>query len=206
MGVNEEGVVACLTNRYAAGSEPGGEPGGRHHVSRGAVVPQVLAAGTAEEAEGRARRLDFASFRPFTLMLFSLRAPTRVVSWPGGGKPRQTLFGEEWFMLTSSSWRGPAVCRWRRRQFDLWRKGGEPFLGHLPAFHLLQPPGMAQWAPLMDRRDTHTRSITQVEQSLAEGTLVMRYWRNPAPGSHPPDKVVEIRQTAANSGPRARGR
>ena len=190
IGVNERGVVACLLNRYQAHSDasaPSAEP-----PSRGGIVPRCLERGEARDClEWLANGFDPSSYDPFTLL----------VAWPGGGRayrwdgkdgPLTEPLARGWQMRSSSSWRREEVLAWRRVEFDAWRRAGCPDSGRLPSFHLLQPPGKAEWAPMMAREKTATRSVTRVAVSRSGAAAEIAYWRAPVRDPETPDCRLEL--------------
>ena len=65
-------------------------------------------------------------------------------------------------MLSSSSWQGEEVIKYRQELFADWVKNGQKFRETLPEFHLTQPSNMKEWAPLVERELVHTKSICQI--------------------------------------------
>jgi hypothetical protein len=168
MGVNGLGLVACLLNRYEAAALPAAGP-----LSRGDIVPQVLAAGSLAEARAWLDlHLDPAPYAPFTLVIADPNA-SHVFSWDGMTRAWTSL-PTPWAMVTSSLFDADRVLAWRTSAFAQWQADGEPFMGALPSFHLLQPEGESFCAPLMSRAVSCTRSITQAEVSPG-GACVLRY-------------------------------
>lgn len=186
IGANGRGVVACLLNNYAATPPPA------IHGSRGRIIPEALARGRIEEISAwLAEDFDPRGFAPFTLLLASVDNARRF-EWEGAGQLLSHPIDADRWMVTSSSWNTEAVLEWRRAEFTRWLDGGCEFDGELPAFHLLQPEGMAEWSPLMAREKTHTRSITQVRLTKAPPQAEMRYWPNPESVAQAPASVVQL--------------
>jgi len=71
-GVNASGLFAAVTNRPAPGADPA-------RRSRGQLVVDLLAAGSAGEAAERAAALDTARYNPFNLFLADARDAFAVV-------------------------------------------------------------------------------------------------------------------------------
>jgi hypothetical protein len=172
IGVNSAGVVAALLNGY----EPGDDPSARDRVSRGAIIPKVLAAGDYFAA----MKLLQNSFRPECFLSFTLLVATPLegvqLQWNGRELTSKLLNGPS-IMISSSSWRREEVLHWRHGLFAEWIRLGSAFVDELPSFHLMQIRGSEEWSPLMERQESATRSITQVE--ISAGSALMRYW--PAP-------------------------
>ena len=193
-GVNDRGVVAGLLNLYDDESAP---PAPRGTTSRGILVPEVLTTATIDDAVARATSLVAAKetpprFSPFRLAIFAPDGD-RLVVW----SREQQLSVEELpgdaVFLSSSSWRAPEVLPWREERYHAWRESGAPHRGSLPTFHIDQPEDLSEWAPLMAREKSSTRSISQVEIPLvADATAELRYWGRPTTASDAPDVIVPL--------------
>ena len=192
-GVNDRGVVAGLLNLYDAEDAA---PAPRGTTSRGILVPEVLAFATIEEAVTQATTLVAADestprFSPFRLAIFAPDGD-RLVVWNRSGElsvedlPRDAVF------LSSSSWRASAVLPWREERYHAWRASGAPHRGSLPTFHIDQPEGRAEWAPLMAREKSSTRSLSQVEIPHGGKNAELRYWARPSTASEEPDVAVAL--------------
>jgi len=189
IGVNSRGVAACLLNGYREQEQY------RHvdplsNISRGAIVPQVLAAGDYMDAlhfiDGK---FDPKVYLSFTLLLIGA-GNAIAVQWDGFGELEVRQLASDWEMITSSSWNREAVLEWRRRAFEEWVRAGATFEGDLPSLHLHQPEGMAEWSPLMAREQTATRSITQVDLDPRGSRAEMLYWPVPPdPRKTPPQRL-----------------
>ena len=190
IAVNQSGFGGCILNRYQDSTTTLGE------VSRGTLLPTMLEqTNPSELAKWLPRIVSAKSFSPFTLIAISRERTTRF-DWTGQKllAPQSILSTDSsgdvndapWALTTSSSWRSRSVSGWRSRQFRLWLQSGAPFRGDIPAFHLLQPDSLEAWAPLMSRRLSSTRSLTQIHVDLAHRRVVMRYWAPPHPGSRVP--------------------
>ena len=175
IGVNARGVVALLLNGYLPGDTlPRPEPVDIR--SRGEIVPRLMTEGsTGAMADLLERRIDPAPFPSFTIVIADWGA-VNAWSWTGSGGLVRSQHDAEWSFFTSSSWNTGEVTAWREHAFQAWRNDGAQMDGTLPALHVLQPSGLAEWSPLMDRERTSTRSITQVELAREHGSVIMRYW------------------------------
>ncbi len=175
LGLHCSGWAACLMNRYPS---PGGSS--RGSPSRGEIIPRLMSCdGPQQACRELLEGMDLEPYSPFTLLLISPGRARRLV-WEGRRPARVQPLPRGWVMLTSSSWKEPEVRRWRQRHFRSWVEAGAPFRGELPSFNLLQPAGRAEWAPLMSRKATHTRSISLVRIDRAARRLEMVYWARPA--------------------------
>ena len=173
IGVNDRGVAACLLNRYAPGDMAAERllPGSH---SRGDIIPDVLSQPNVEQSLAHMReRLDPQKYGSFTLVIASMDA-WHAFEWAYGDGIAEFSLEPPNALLTSSAMDTAEVLPWRRERYEAWLANGAPFQGHLPAIHLDHPEGKADWATLMDRPISATRSITQVEITPAATT--MRYW------------------------------
>jgi hypothetical protein len=192
IGVNRHGVCCCLTNQYlfsetdSSDAEP--SPAGR---SRGLIIPEILEHGHWQAVVNATKCLDPVRLAPFNLMVFASGKPWIEFDWPGQGGLTAREAGMDRFMLTSSSWNTESVMAWRRQKYDEWLLAPR-YLGTLPTFHLLQPRDMEEWAPLMSRKKTHTRSITQIEVDNKNNEIHVRYWPLPTPSTDSPKNVVSL--------------
>lgn len=113
-------------------------------------------------------------YSPFTLLLFT-PSDARRLEWNGAELTTHAI-PHGWSAFSSSSWNTGEVLAWRAAAFEEWCGRGHPFAGELPDHHLLQPPGMSEWAPMMSREKTCTRSITQFAVVPSARSATMRYW------------------------------
>ena len=179
IGGNVRGVVACLLNAYVDDKDD--RPPSAATSSRGVIIPELLSHGDA--CSVRRWLMDVFDPTPFTPFTMLVASPEwrELYHWSGQGPLERTATDEGWLILTSSSWNTEKVVTWRHEQFAHWVEEGAIIAGELPTFHLFQPEGLAEWAPLMSREKTATRSITQITADAPGGQLVMRYWASPTP-------------------------
>lgn len=191
IGVNSDGTVACMLNNYDAYAEvPAGKADSA--PSRGRIVPELLELGDFDSIDRfLTNEFDPGLYMPFTMLIADIRQGVRW-AWPGvGSLERESLTGE-WEMLSSSSWNGQRVLSWRREQFANWLAAGAPFFGVLPTLHVLKPRDMEEWAFLMERSESHTRSITQIAVDPAEEEVRLLYWADPHTRVQEPDAQLGI--------------
>jgi len=187
VGVNDQGVVAALLNAYQPGDKAGHRRGA---PSRGRIIPALLHKGSFQEAlSWFGNVFDPAAYRSFTLVV-ATKERDITFRWLGEGSLETEESDDRWRFWSSSSWRTGEVLSWREAQFRLWKKDGAPFAGHIPSVHLLQPGGLAEWAPLMARSYAATRSITQIE--LSQNTTTLRYWPRPEEASGDPAATTSL--------------
>ena len=175
IGVNAYGVAACLLNAYLPGGIPP-RPPQASAVSRGTIVPAVMAQGDGERTLAWiADEFDPSPYEPFQLVVIWLEGAMKCL-WSGTEYVECSPCRDEWTLVSSSLWNATAVLRWRREAFEQWRSAGCERRGHLPAFHVLQGEGKEEWSPMMDREWSCTRSITQVRVDGRKRRCVLRYW------------------------------
>lgn len=173
-GANEYAVQACLLNRYLpddakkvalADARP----------SRGRIIVELLERG--REAEALTWLRDEFDPRPYPSFWLVVVGPqeTRSFAWDGHTL-EDRRHDEPWLLFSSSSWRTDEVLAYRKVEFDTWLAQGASYVGPIPSFHLMQPPDRVQWAPLMDREHSATRSVTQTETDFTQHVTVMRHW------------------------------
>ena len=165
IGVNAHGVIACLLNRYDAA------PAGR--TSRGAIVLTAMRAASVEDACATLSALDHSAYSPFTCVIADRRGAARL-DWTGSRFDRSDLPIGPDAMLTSSSWQFDEVKAQREALFrEIW-SNGESASDRLAAFHCRRESAHDSWAPMMQRPQSQTKSITQIE--LTPIAAEMRYW------------------------------
>ncbi|MEN8163065.1 MAG: NRDE family protein, partial [Acidobacteriota bacterium] len=155
MGVNDDGVAACLLNGY--------HPGDfdlflRDDVpSRGEIIPRLMALSGREVEDWLRHGLEVDRYPSFTLLVW-----TRDHSWELQWQldRERTLRPAEpgWRMFSSSAWRTDEVLGWRSDRFKEWLEAGRPFDGPLPSYNLLEAEGLSEWSPWMTRSFSATRS------------------------------------------------
>lgn len=184
IGVNRQGVVACLLNGYPASeSSPGSGA-----QSRGGIIPTLLSHDRAQVVQDWLRDgFDPSPYGAFRLLVHTLVGAVSA-TWDGERLLVETFFPDGWGMVTSSSWNQEAVLGWRREKFREWAR--EPrFKGELPTCNLLHETGREWWSPLVSRDMSATRSITQVEirGGAADRWIEARYWPRPFEAAAAPD-------------------
>jgi len=199
IGVNARGVTACILNAYA----PGEDPRAKSKTSRGAIVPRLLERGDSREVLTWIRgEFDPSPYASFHLVMLWLGGGAHWL-WSGQTFTESPPLDDQWFLMTTSYWHAEAVEAWRRQAFQTWLSAGCEYEGYLPTFNIEQPPGKADWAPLMDRPWSYTRSITQVVVDTGERRSIMRYWarrRCTAVNGEIPDCELALPLLALRSG------
>lgn len=191
MGANAHGVVACLLNAYlpedAEGPLP--PPG---DVSRGSIIPQVLARGPFDSMGPWLREeFDPRLYAPFTLLLMG-KGGAMKFRWHRLHGLEEWELDVGWTMVTSALFYMEEIRQFREERFKEWRREGQSMAHLLPTFNLLQVPGREDWSPLVRRDWSGTRSITQVSLGPEDDALEMRYWPDPRPEGGAPGSAVSL--------------
>lgn len=164
IGVNARGVIACLLNRYD--EAPIGAK------SRGSIVLEAMRGTTVEDACDALASLDHSFYSPFTCIIADRDSSARI-DWTGAICERTDLPTERDVMLTSSSWHFDQVKAQREALFlKVWSKERKD--ARVVAFHSARESADDAWAPMMQRPNSQTKSITQVELTVRGAE--MRYW------------------------------
>jgi hypothetical protein len=173
LGTNEAGLVACLLNRY---QDYDIERLPESPESRGHIIPFLLRHATLEQAIGwiTGPTFDASAYPPFSLLLLDFDRSMRL-DWCGCKSIQPALLPSPWTMETSSFFDTERTLRWRAEAFAAWLEDGARHTHGLPSFHLYQPTGMDNVAPLMSRDVSCTRSITQVVVKHDSQDTVLRY-------------------------------
>jgi hypothetical protein len=186
VGVNDAGITVALINWYAIP-----RAAGIGRVSRGSVVPAVLAAADAEEARTAIAALSKRDMAPFRLLAFApCERTVREFRWdqqtldevPHAWAPRH------WF---SSGHDEPRTQHTRGDVArEAWRDlcaGRLPWLRRLHASHA---PERGPFCFCMHRMDAATVSYTEI--ALTRRTATMRYHDGPLCTTPHPTTAHEI--------------
>lgn len=205
LGANDCGVAACLLNRYAESAEStestetARAPEG---VSRGFILPALLPLGGPEAVAAHlAGEFDPSRYAPFDLFIVHQGGVERH-TWNGAGRMQTTTCRDEWFCFASSSWRQDEVAAHREELFHLWIRRGADERHGFPGLHLYRESGRERYAPIMDRPESHTRSLSRVEVEYATGAVRLRYWPREDLDSGRPPRVLLL-SARERSGPTA---
>ncbi|MBI2423053.1 MAG: NRDE family protein [Candidatus Hydrogenedentes bacterium] len=173
MALNEDGVVACLLNKYDDQRRIAALQPRATFSSRGLIIPEILGQGPLHPCLDYVREtLQPGAYLPFTVVIAALEGVWSF-TWHGEGPLEEQTHSSPWTMLSSSFFNADEVLALRREAFEAWLADATPMRDGVPAFNLYQPPGGGAWAPLMERDVSSTRSITQacVETGTAHHLL-----------------------------------
>lgn len=170
IGVNANGIIACLLNRYDAA------PTGR--TSRGSIVLEAMRGASFGDARNTVAALDHIAYSPFTCVVIGRGGATRL-DWTGEELTRDDLpAAKEATMMTSSSWQFDEVKAQREALFHKIWSNGRGSADRVATFHARRDSAHDAWTPMMQRPQSQTKSITQVE--LTPQGAEMRYWTRDA--------------------------
>lgn len=175
IGVNDASLVFSLLNA----NPPQGSPRGPGPVSRGTIIPRMLACATLDEALESAMALDAAQFAPFCLVMIDPREVIELAIVDGRVRPveRTPLDGPRMF---TSSGLGDSVVGPPRRQlfFETFADAApESWAARQNAYHAHHWPDQPQVSVCMNRPDAKTLSFTVVELTTSRASLT--YWPTP---------------------------
>jgi uncharacterized protein with NRDE domain len=175
VGASERGLVLCLLNRNL-------EPAPllpANMVSRGAIIPRVIDAGTADEAIARVEELALSAFAPFRLVAAHVGA--------SGVTVRSATWNLEDLELDSShvapvcfasSGLGDSKVSRRVELFRELLADDGPTREAQDRFHAHVWPARRELSVMMHREDARTVSVTRVEvfgQTSGRAHVVMHH-------------------------------
>jgi hypothetical protein len=166
IAANDMGVVLAILNANPGWPVPRGD------VSRGLIIPSLVASTTVSEALRRAQDLRANRYAPFRLLLFDRYQ--LVECWPEAGRIRHRrsfLYGA--VMRTSSALGDAVVTRPRRALFTRVFHAPDDPCAAQDRFHEHVWPGREAVSVNMRRPDARTMSRTIVEIGL--NTVSMSY-------------------------------
>lgn len=165
--VNAYGLVFSLLNRYDNIDY-------HANISRGNIILKLLACENAEDVLKNIQQLNIKQYAPFSLFINGF-AESILIHWDGNNLHTNNIENQRFYSFTSSSWLAAEVLPWREQQFKIWLdKGAEHNQQGLPTYNLLQPKNKSDYAPLVSREHSYTKSITQF--NLTSDKAVCRYW------------------------------
>jgi hypothetical protein len=178
IGVSDAPLAGILMNVYIAQAEPDVIPlateiPGRVPISRGTIIPRILAAADLTHALALADKLEVARFEPFRLVLVDRERCAEIV-WAAEqfsiGKP-QIVTEPQFF--TSSGLGDDVVAKPRRELFEERFVADRDWVVAQDSFHRHVWPGCEFASVWMTRREARTQSITWVE--IRPESAEMRY-------------------------------
>ncbi len=178
IGVSAAPLAGILMNVYIAQAEPDVIPleteiPGRVPISRGTIIPRILAAADLPQALVLADKLEVARFEPFRLVLVDRERCAEII-WSAGqfgiGKPQVV---DAPLFFTSSGLGDDVVAKPRRALFEEQFAPDQDWVNAQDAFHRHVWPGREFASVWMTRREARTQSITWLD--IGSDSAEMRY-------------------------------
>jgi hypothetical protein len=158
IGVNDVGLVVTVLNRYHGKRAPID----RRRMTRGALVPMMLACDSVSTALARATTIDPTRFEPFRLVLVQ-RDAIALVSGDGRELMHATSSVTGPVMFTASALGDFLVEEPRRRLFEWLMNDPDSRLRSQALFHRHQWTDKRDISVLMERDDAATVSRTTID-------------------------------------------
>jgi hypothetical protein len=183
IGVSDAPLAAVLMNVYLVQADGGRviAPANPMALSRGTIIPSVLAADNLAGALTLASQLDIARFEPFRLVI-AAGSEVAEVCWAAG---QFSVTGPEPIstpmFFTSSGLGDDIVATPRRKLFDEFFTPDADWPAAQDAFHRHVWPERAFASVWMTRREARTQSITWVD--VGARSVRMQYGARPADDS-----------------------
>lgn len=172
-GVNHSRLVFCLLNRYDA-------PSLQHEckLSRGGIIPAALEAGNIDDANKRVALLNFAHYDGFRLLVLNSQCGYQH-DWDGSTYTVTLITNPANIFFSSSSVDSINIPERRERRYRQWQRTqaankSVESNSTIPTVHLREPCVAPRESIFMVREKTHTKSITQINVSNSQASLV--YW------------------------------
>jgi len=176
IGMNDHGLVCALLNRY---QDPHSE---NAQKSRGVIIPKFLQSTDLAGVQEQVKQLDFSFFNPFDLLIVNSENIVHV-TWNGEISTQRTQPLKEPFFITSSSERTADILQYRHDVFTAFLDGYEGDENSvISSLHLKSEAGKDSDSIFMNRKKTHTKSMTQIV--LKSHQIKMSYW--------PEDKIQSV--------------
>ncbi len=163
-GINAHGLAIALLNRYQDT---------HHHMtaqSRGTIIPILLKCSTFQKARTALDTPNLNDFNPFDLIILNKNKYLHA-TWDRECLNINTHTLNRPFFITSSSERGAEIIEHRHAMFRnfIMDKGNI-----IKDLHLNEDQNDKSSSILMNRENTHTKSIVQA--TLSSQTATIQYW------------------------------
>jgi hypothetical protein len=183
IAANEYGLSLCLLN------SPPNSPTSGEFLSRGFIIPSLIASTSIPECQRQLDELHLDSFLPFILLMLHLDNTQKIAVWDG---VRLRHVNSNRPILASSSFDFDGVGQARRNQFDQ-AASSEPLTeSMLMRFHASHADGPSAYSPCMHRSDASTVSLTSIRVTPA--SVECLYYPD-APCCRPQPRAAAIRRS-----------
>lgn len=169
-GINQHGLIFCLLNRYDAPVSVDDSI-----VSRGGIIPTLLACTEISEVRSRIRLLNLVQYNGFRLLVLSASACDQH-DWDRAEYSVTPLEKPGEVFASSSSVNSLEFPKRREERYLQWRQdeSGPKTPGHIPSIHLHEPSVTPNESIFMVRESTHTKSICQLV--VQDENVSLNYW------------------------------
>jgi hypothetical protein len=158
-------------------------------VSRGTIIPALLASETYDRLLEQAMAIDTGRFEPFRLVLIGERKAAELRWMPRGMVIGSRVVLDRPLMFTSSGLGDERVDPPRRALFRDWFHSPADWAREQDAFHRHAWSEAPELSVCMRRHDARTVSYTVVE--MTAGEVELRYF--PAPPNEPvPAQIARL--------------
>jgi len=167
IGVNSNGLIVCLLNRYQDVFKA-------DRKSRGKIILEAL---TLEKRSNIINWLtsEFSpvEYNPFQLLIFS-KQNINHFAWNGQKFNMKSIQKQPWLFISSSSVDADQVLPYREKLFDTWiRQRSKP--RSIIDLHLHQNPNLTSKSINMQRANSHTKSLTQLRINYKKRNIDISY-------------------------------
>ena len=169
-GINQHGLIFCLLNRYDAPVSTDNSI-----VSRGGIIPVLLACSDIESVNKRINSLSFESYNGFRLLVLSA-LHCEQHDWDRAQYSVTTLKLPGDVFSSSSSVNSMQFPKQREQRYRRWQQSqlAPISFGHIPSIHLLEPSVAPNESIFMVREKTHTKSVCQF--AVQDEKVSLNYW------------------------------
>ncbi len=166
IGANDRGLLLALLNKNV-------DPGSKKQQSRGTLIPNLVAAHSLAEVEGRLRSTKIAGMLPFRLIAFDVRVRSiRQMTWQQSALAIRSIpwAPRHWF---SSSLSDMGATTARGRTCALFTKHSVLTAGNVRELHRSHSPSDGPFSICVHRPGVGTVSYTEIE--IIGDTAVFSY-------------------------------
>jgi Transport and Golgi organisation 2 len=171
IAVNDAGLAATLLN---ANLQPNvGDAHGPRKLSRGTLIPRLMACATLAEAEQVSSTTDPRQYSPFRLVLVDDRDIAQFWSDGDSLRTEREPLGNQPHLFTSSGLGDALVEHPRRELFEQMFATGAEWVVQQDAFHRHSWPERRHLSVCMERSEARTVSHTVIE--IEPGRVAVTY-------------------------------
>lgn len=194
IAVNDSGIAATLLN---VNLHPNvADVDGPRRLSRGTLIPRLMACATLEDAERMSTTTDARQYSPFLLLLVDDEDISQF--WSDGYSMRheRKALGDQPHLFTSSGLGDALVERPRRELFEQIFAPGENWIAQQDAFHRHSWPDRRHLSVCMEREEARTVSHTMIE--IEPKRVTVTYVPDAPDRAEPLSRIALTRSPGAN--------